>query len=118
MGSPQAEIDLNVAQAKAVGKPDYAIQFLKNEGRQKLVSIDQPYYLGVHEVTQKAWQSVMGNNPSANRASDDLPVENISWLDVVAFCNRLSEREKRQACYRIDGGKVEFVEADGYRIPL
>ncbi|MBC7854847.1 MAG: SUMF1/EgtB/PvdO family nonheme iron enzyme, partial [Pirellulaceae bacterium] len=118
MGTPKAEIEENVAQAIAAGQPDYVISFLKEEGPQRLATIDKPFLFGVHEVTQKAWLKVMGKNPSANRTSDDLPVENISFPDAVAFCNRLSEREGRLPSYRIDGEKIEFVEADGYRLPI
>ena len=35
------------------------------------------FYMGVFEVTQAEYQSVMGNNPS-NFIGDNLPVENIS----------------------------------------
>jgi len=117
-GSSQAEIDDYVAKATAASEPPFRIQFLKEEGPQRQVPVNRAFYFGAHEVTQADWQSAMGSNPSTHRASEDLPVEGISWLDAVAFCNRLSERERRSPSYRIDGEKVEFVEADGYRLPL
>jgi formylglycine-generating enzyme required for sulfatase activity len=59
----------------------------------------------------------MGNNPSHFTGSDDLPVENVSWFETVAFCNTLSEREKRTPFYRIDGSEVNALGSDGYRLP-
>jgi len=63
------------------------------EGPQKPVTIQTPFYLGVVEVTQAQYQSVMGNNPSRFSKSDraqTLPVENVTWNDAVEFCQRLS----------------------------
>ena len=77
----------------------------------------RPFYLGIHEVTQGQYQAVMGDNPSHFKGSDDLPVENVSWLDAVTFCNKLSEREKRTPFYRIDGTEVTLVGGNGYRLP-
>jgi formylglycine-generating enzyme required for sulfatase activity len=40
------------------------------------------YYIGKYEVTQAQWKAVMGNNPS-NFKGDNLPVERVSWDDIV-----------------------------------
>jgi formylglycine-generating enzyme required for sulfatase activity len=81
------------------------------------VRITKPFYLGAHPVTQGQYQAVMGQNPSFFQGSDDLPVEGVSWLDAVRFCNELSEREERQPCYQINGEKVTIVAGNGYRLP-
>ena len=74
-----------------------------------------PFYLGVYEVTQAQYEAVMGNNPSwfsangggkaevAGQSTDRHPVENVSWLDAVKFCNKLSEKEGLAAFYQIEG---------------
>ena len=50
----------------------------------------KPFAIGKYEVTQAQWALVMGGaNPSANKASQDLPVENVSWTDVQSFLRRL-----------------------------
>lgn len=41
------------------------------------------------EVSQALYTFVVGNNPSANATSSDLPVESVSYTDVEAFCRRL-----------------------------
>jgi formylglycine-generating enzyme required for sulfatase activity len=63
----------------------------------QLVRITRPFYLGVHEVTQVQYEALMGNNPSSfsskgdgrnrvvGQSTDQHPVENVSWLDAVAF---------------------------------
>lgn len=52
------------------------------------------YYIGKHEVTQKLWTAVMGNNPSnfkEKEIGDNYPVENVSWNDIQAFIIKLNE---------------------------
>ena len=88
----------------------------EDEHPQHEVRITRPFYLGVYEVTQGQYQAVMGNNPSYFKGSDDLPVEQVSWSDAVKFCNKLSEREGRRPCYRIEGDVVT-IAGGGYRLP-
>lgn len=54
------------------------------------VTLDS-YCIGKTEVTQSLWKAVMGveNNPSAMKG-DNLPVENISWIDCQEFINKLN----------------------------
>ena len=51
------------------------------------------------EVTQELYESVMGENPSEFKGEKNLPVENVSWVDAVAFCNELSVKEGLKPCY-------------------
>ena len=81
------------------------------------VRLSKAFYLGIHEVTQVQYQAVMGENPSNFKGSDDLPVGNVSWLDAVKFCNKLSEREKRTPFYQIDGTEVTLAGGHGFRLP-
>lgn len=59
------------------------------------VRITKPFYLGKTEVTQAQWKAVMGNNPSYFKG-DNLPVEKVSWEDAMAFCRKLTERERKK----------------------
>ncbi len=75
------------------------------------------FYISPFEVRQSDYAAVMGSNPS-NFNGDDLPVENVSWLNAIAFCNTLSERENLTSAYTIDGETVTWDRsADGYRLP-
>ena len=60
-----------------------------------IVKITEPFYIGATEVTQAQYQAVMGTNPSAFKDDDSRPVESVSWDDAVAFCEKLSAREKQ-----------------------
>jgi len=55
------------------------------------VQITKGFELGKTEVTQKQWQAVMGSNPSQHKG-DDLPVEEVTFLDVQAFLTKLNAR--------------------------
>ena len=50
------------------------------------------FKLGQHEVTQKLWQAVMGNNPSSFKDCDDCPVEQVSWNDIQGFLKKLKQQ--------------------------
>lgn len=62
-------------------------------------AINQPFYLGKYEVTQKQWQEIMGENPSHFPGSEN-PVENVSWDEAQKFIRRLNQREGHQR-YRL-----------------
>ena len=66
--------------------------------RQRRVELSKSFYLGMHEVTQAQWHTVMGSKPSHFKG-EDLPVEQVSWDDATAFCQELSELEGKK--YRL-----------------
>jgi formylglycine-generating enzyme required for sulfatase activity len=91
-----------------------------------------PFRMGEYEVTQGQYRQVMGKNPSGNQTHIKLlewftnvyPVENVSWLDAVNFCNALSEMEGRGKVYTISDSEDSWkkivtmdMSADGYRLP-
>jgi formylglycine-generating enzyme required for sulfatase activity len=51
------------------------------------------FAMGKTPVTQKQWQAVMGSNPSHFKEDgDDCPVENVSWLEVEQFIQKLNSK--------------------------
>jgi len=62
-----------------------------NEDRHR-VRITKPFYLGVYEATQAEYEKVMGENPSYFRGASN-PVEQVSWVEAMEFCKRLSAKE-------------------------
>lgn len=53
------------------------------------VTLAQGFYMSRYPVTQAQWLLVMGNNLS-HFLGDDLPVEQVSWNDAIAFIERLN----------------------------
>ena len=58
------------------------------------VTLTQGFYLGKHEVTQSQWEKVMVSNPSRYKGGNR-PVESVSWTEVTAFCDKLTELERK-----------------------
>ncbi len=75
------------------------------------------FYMDAFELTQEEYQSVTGENPS-NFVGENLPVENISWLDAVSYCNARSQQEGLTPAYEVEGETVTWNRAaNGYRLP-
>jgi sulfatase modifying factor 1 len=64
------------------------------------VTLTKGFWLGETEVTQEFYESVIGTNPAYFKGAR-LPVERVSWEDAVAFCVKLTERER--AAGRLSG---------------
>ena len=73
------------------------------------------FYMDVHEVTQQAFQTILGRNP-AKFVGPDQPVERVNWLAAIQYCNMRSSRDDLRPCYDLKTQACEFA-ADGYRLP-
>ena len=58
------------------------------------VTITKPFYMGVFEVTQKEWESVMDDNRSEFK-DPSLPIINVNFDHIKVFCEKLSKRENQ-----------------------
>ena len=59
----------------------------------------------------------MKENPSTF-AGEDLPVENISWLDAIRYANAKSADKGLAPAYTVTADGVTWnLSADGYRLP-
>jgi formylglycine-generating enzyme required for sulfatase activity len=73
----------------------------RDESPMHQVTISKDFYLGVYEVTQAQWVSVMGSNPAVFQQIENYiqehedpllrPVESVSWDDCQVFIARLHE---------------------------
>ncbi len=77
MGSPETE----------AGHDSTEIQFS--------VILTRGYYLGIYEVTQARYQSIMGVNPSTFRGGGDLPVDGVAFPAAVDYCAKLTLAERK-----------------------
>jgi formylglycine-generating enzyme required for sulfatase activity len=101
MGSPTVE----------AGRDSYEVQHQ--------VTLTTDFWMAESEVTQRQYRNLMGMSPS-NFQGDDLPVEQVSWYEAVAYCNALSVKEKLTPCYQINGTTVDWADGlkcTGYRLP-
>ncbi len=101
MGSPTGEVGRNTNEV------------------QHSITLTTDFWMAESEVTQKQYRNLVGSNPSAFKGAE-LPVEQVSWFDAVAYCNALSVKEKLQPCYQISGttvGWADGVKCTGYRLP-
>ena len=115
--NPPADFVLIQGGAFQMGSPE-SEDWRSNDETLHRVTV-APFYLARHEVTQKAFREVTGKNPSTF-SGDDLPVESVTWLEAVEFCNALSLREGRTPAYTVSGGGAQVAwnrGANGYRLP-
>jgi formylglycine-generating enzyme required for sulfatase activity len=97
MGSPEEEAGRNWYQVW-----DQSLEGLNIEGPQHEVHVPE-FWLGKYPVTQAQWRAVAGF-PAVNHPLDpepshfqgnDRPVEQVSWHDVMEFCDRLSRHTQQ-----------------------
>ncbi|MGA2257867.1 MAG: formylglycine-generating enzyme family protein [Thermoguttaceae bacterium] len=74
-----------------MGSPDSDKDAYPGEKPQHRVRITKPFYLGKYLVTQKQWETVMGNNPSRFQGPQN-PVEKVSWEDCQQFLDTLNTK--------------------------
>jgi formylglycine-generating enzyme required for sulfatase activity len=76
--------------------PGDLLPFSKENQRVNL-TVDKGFWIAATEVTQAQWRAIMGERDKPSMfTGDNLPVEQISWHEAVAFCNRLSDLSGRR----------------------
>ncbi len=126
-------IDMKLALIPAgefmMGSPD--VNSPPEELPEHKVRISTPFFLCVTEVTQAQYEAVIGKNPSffsptgdgkdvvAGQPTGEYPVEQVSWLDAIAFSNALSRKEGLAPYYLVNGEDVRIPDrkGPGYRLP-
>ena len=75
------------------------------------VVLQQPIYAMIFPVTQILYANPFKKDVSTHIKEPSFfsgasrPVERISWLDAIQFCNLLSQQQNLQQCYKINGFK-------------
>jgi formylglycine-generating enzyme required for sulfatase activity len=90
----------------SMGSPALEKERSNDESPHHQVTV-QPFWMGRYPITQAQWRTVaqfpklkrsMNPDPSYFKG-DNRPVEQISWLDAVEFCKRLSKKTGKE--YRL-----------------
>ena len=89
------------------------------------VTLTRSFELASTEVSQGLYRAVTGRNPAMSVGYDKkkmvgerLPVQGVSFLDAVRFCNQLSELDGLTPAYTVEGVTVTWdAQSDGYRLP-
>jgi formylglycine-generating enzyme required for sulfatase activity len=58
--------------------------------------------MGETEVTNKLWEAVMGYNPTGSGLDANKPVRNVTWIEAIVFCNKLSIKAGREPVYNVN----------------
>jgi formylglycine-generating enzyme required for sulfatase activity/tRNA A-37 threonylcarbamoyl transferase component Bud32 len=125
MGSTPAE----VAEALEIGEDPLYRDSVHSEAPQHRVRLSEPWFLGVHEVTQEQYETVSGENPSyffsqgsgqyevTDLDTRNFPVERVTWNQAAHFCNTLSRREGLAERYAWNGEACKLEAGSGYHLP-
>jgi formylglycine-generating enzyme required for sulfatase activity len=108
----------------AMGSPEDEVGRGEDEGRHP-VTLTQSFLLGVLEVSQVQFESIMGYQPSPWPGCLHCPVESVSWHMAVQFTNLLSYEAGLDSCYDCagfgDGARCEPIGepygCEGFRLP-
>jgi formylglycine-generating enzyme required for sulfatase activity len=91
-----------------------------------------PFWLSDREVSRRLFQQFIDDGdypadwkPAAWQGAEtrrsqtfEHPVQKVSWIDSVLFCNWLSHKEQLRPCYQWTGSAWELdAAASGYRLP-
>lgn len=88
----------------------------------RTIIIKHRFRISKYEITQEQYKSVIGRNPSRflEKTSGNFPVESITWIDAIQFCNHLSKLKKLQPCYELTESTVKWMygtSCSGFRLP-
>jgi len=69
-----------------------------------------------HEITQEHYDKIVPAGSMSHFKGPQRPVEQMSWVRAVFYCNARSKAEGLEPCYNEDTGDCDF-KANGYRLP-
>ncbi|QSF44546.1 formylglycine-generating enzyme family protein [Paenibacillus tianjinensis] len=77
----------------------------------------EPFYVMKYQVTQHLYHFVMHDDVEPNENKQ--PITDVSWLDSLVFCNKLSRILDRTECYTIAHESEKTIynkDANGFRL--
>jgi formylglycine-generating enzyme required for sulfatase activity len=143
----QTECDYGLAIQQNVG-PDFVFieggsfhmgspegEFLRGDDEtQYPVTLTKDFYMMTTEISQGMFEAAMGYSPwddygGTNFGQDhNIPVYNVSWHEMAAFANAISQQDGLDGCYECSGEEAgvlcseqtsydSIYDCDGYRMP-
>lgn len=85
--------------------------------QQWTVSVNS-FLLAKYPVTQGLYFEITNKNPSTFKG-DQRPVETVTWMEAIDFCNSLSVKSGLQPCYILQQNEEVVFNpmANGFRLP-
>jgi formylglycine-generating enzyme required for sulfatase activity len=82
------------------------------------VTLTNDFIVSKYEITQRIFKQVLKTNPSTF-IGEDLPVHNVSRVQALEFCNKLSELNGLDVYYDLsDMNNVQIIDtSNGWRLP-
>ncbi len=90
-----------------------------NEKPKHQIKLTYAFQIAKTPVTQAQWKKLMPSHPS-HFQGDQHPVDSVTWIDCIEFCNRASQHEGLEICYEISTASNQVIwhrSANGYRLP-
>ncbi|MEM6554683.1 MAG: SUMF1/EgtB/PvdO family nonheme iron enzyme [Pseudomonadota bacterium] len=103
---------------ETIAIPEGEIAMRDDRRKTKWTARIDSFLAGQTPVTQKLYQQVTRQNPSKNKAPLN-PVDSVSWLDAVTFCNLLSREWGLIPAYELipDQHTGRWIKkAEGFRL--
>jgi len=93
----------------------------EDDNKPRTEIIERPFLLGETEITQELYKKVLGDDPS-NAKNPQNPVEMVSWVDAIQFCNKLSRLQGLDEYYTENPKSLDYgwdydSSKNGYRLP-
>ena len=77
-----------------MGSPESERRRMNTEGPQTQVTLTRGFWLCKYEVTQREYLELTGENPSLYEDNLEDPVGQVTWNEAVAYCEKLTARER------------------------
>ena len=80
------------------------------------VTLDRNFAIDRSEISSGFFTAIMGYSPSFFKADTSRPVENVSFIEAVLFCNKRSIKENLTPCYDTKMWACDRSK-NGFRLP-
>ncbi|WLD23751.1 formylglycine-generating enzyme family protein [Flavobacterium dauae] len=100
--------------------PKGTIELRDDRIKEKWTTEIKSFFILKYPVTQDLYFEITKESPSTIKGNRQ-PVETVTWIEAVTFCNAMSVRLELNPCYLFDNNDAEEIifnqSADGFRLP-